>query len=70
MSAAVKLIFIFFPLFQEARLFFLFFIYTDFLFILLIFIKWGRGIWVFIILVGFSLSENELHIEENVPLPI
>ena len=43
MSAAVKLIFIFFPLFQEARLFFLFFIYTDFLLILLIFIKWGRG---------------------------
>jgi hypothetical protein len=29
----------------------------------------GEGIWVFIFLVGFGLSENELHIEENVPPP-
>lgn len=69
MSAAVKLIFILFPLFQKARLFFLFFIYTDFLLILLIFIKWG-GVWVLFFLDGFSLLENELHIEENVPPPI
>jgi len=27
----------------------------------------GEGIWVFFILVGFGLSENELQIEENVP---